>query len=140
MTTLDAYITGLGRLVNVSAVTDLLNGNVIKGSQREDGVKYPCLTVFSLSSDPRMNYDFQVFDGRINIWVQDKKNGTVNHTDLSLIEAQIIPLVELGGWANGTTKCFQQIWRGTFGPFKDSIEADVHFSSIQLQSFMTQIT
>jgi len=71
--TSDAYLTGLARLVNVSAVTSLLNGRVVKGPKREDGTDYPCVTVFISTQDYDPNTTIQLFDAIINIWVAAKK-------------------------------------------------------------------
>jgi len=140
MITTDAYLTGLAKLINVSAVTSLLNGKITKGAKRPDATLYPAITVFGNPIDVGAETLLQIMDGTINIFAASLQNGAADMPTLSAIEAQIIPLVKLTSWSNGNTVCKSQLFRGSFGPFWDPLESDVHFISLTIRSWMVDYT
>ena len=136
MITVDGYLTGISKLINDSSVTSQLNGGITKGAKRPDNVDYPCLTVLGTETEVGQNTELQTFDGIINIFVASNNNGTANTSTLGSIESALIALINVVNWDNGTTRCISQYFRGTTQSFLDSNDANEHFCSVQMRSFM----
>ena len=137
MKTNDQFLTSICKQINDSSVTSLLNGSIVKGSKRPDGSAYPCLTVATTPNTVRDNYALQIFDSTITIFASSNTNGTANTSALSAIEAALIALLNNSGWSDAAMTCKSQLYRGTFGPFWDSNDGDVHFQSLTFQSYIT---
>ena len=136
MRTNNQFLTSICKQINDSSVTSLLNGGITKGSKRPDGISYPCLTVATNPAAVRENYAFQVFDSTITIFVGSNTNGTADTNSLSAIESALVSLLNVEAWSDAVVTCKSQLYQGTFGPFWDSNEADVHFQSVTFQSFI----
>ena len=132
----DQFLTSICQQVDDTTVTSLLDGGITKGAKRPDGTAYPCLTVASAPSAVRENYGFQVFDGTITIYAASNANGSADSASLSAIEAALIPLLNVSGWADSAVTCKSQIYRGTYGPFWDSQDGAVHYQSLTFQSYI----
>jgi len=132
----DQFLTSICQQINDSSVTSLLGGGITKGAKRPDGVSYPCLTVASAPAAVRENYGFQIFDGTVTIYVASNTNGSADSDSLSAIEAALITLLNVNDWADASVSCKSQIYRGTYGPFWDAQDGQVHYQSLTFQSYI----
>lgn len=132
----DQFLTSICQQINDSSVTSLLGGGITKGAKRPDGTAYPCLTVATNPAAVRENYSFQVFDGTITIYVASNANGSADSASLSAIEAALISLLNVDAWADAAITCKSQFYQGTFGPFWDAQDSQVHYQSLIFQSYI----
>ena len=136
MITVNEYMTGMAKLINDSSVTSLLNGGITKGAKRPDNVSYPCLTVIGNQTDVGENTQLQSFTGIVNIFTGSELNGSADTSSIASIESALITLVNVIGWTDGNTKCISQYYTGTTAPLWDANDGNVHFSALQVRSFM----
>ena len=60
----------------------------------------------------------------------------IDSASLSAIEAALITLLNVSGWADSAVTCKAQIYRGTYGPFWDAQDGQVHYQSLTFQSYI----
>ena len=132
----DQFLTSICQQVDDGSVTSLLGGDITKGAKRPDGTAYPCLTVATAPAAVRENYGFQVFDGTITIYAASNTNGSADSASLSAIEAALITLLNVDGWVDPSITCKSQVYRGTYGPFWDAQDGQVHYQSLTFQSYI----
>ena len=132
----DQFLTSICQQVDDGSVTSLLGGDITKGAKRPDGTAYPCFTVATAPAAVRENYGFQVFDGTITIYAASHTNGSADRASLSANEAALITLLNVNGWVDSAVTCKSQVYRGTFGPFWDAQDGQVHYQSVTFQSYI----